>query len=230
MLNLKKYRFFAFSIMAILFHYSAILVILVYPVVRLSKLKVLIIGGVTALSIIFLTLYPSLAINLLSDLGNPGAIVSSKLSAYFEKFSFHLGSLIFIDVIVILSYIIRSRYYNVNERYLWSGCFLAACLHVSFYFLPILQRFNPYLYLFYCILFSYYFSHIKRYVSLYSLIVFFSVLAILISVNIGYFTDPSRPREYKGYFIDYIDGSYSIENDKIKRCNEFLTDVPFCRW
>ncbi|TBL92982.1 EpsG family protein [Hafnia alvei] len=230
MLNSKKRNFLVFSITAFLFHYSAIMIILVYPLIRLSKIKVIIIGMMAAFSIIFLTLYPDMTVNLLSSLGNPGEIVSSKMSAYFEKFSFHFGALIIIDILIIFSYFFRKQYHNVHERYLWSGCFLAACLHMSFYFLPIFQRFNPYLYLFYCILFSYYFSHIKRYVSLYGLIIFFAVLAILVSVNIGYFTDPSRPYLYRGYFIDYVNGLYSIENDKIKRCNEFLTDVPFCRW
>lgn len=226
----RSKRFYIYALIATGFHYSAIIILIIYPLIIKKRRDVFFIGAIISGTLISLILSRDVLFMILSYLGQPGIYLANKLGAYFERFELKFGILIILDVLVIIWCVLRNRTNNWFESAMWNGAFLAAILHISFYFMPIFQRFNPYLNIFYCLLFSYYLRSAYVRVNTDGLISSIAVCAILISVTVGYFKDPARPMEYHTFFMDYVSGNYDIEKDKLKRCNEFITDVPFCRW
>lgn len=225
--NRKTFYFLTF--LAILSHFSAV-VILCYPLILKRKRVVVLMGTIGATCIILATLCHTVILNVLPLLGGAGSIVSNKLSFYFSKFELKFGFMAAINILVISRYVLIRTYKSETERVLWNGCFLASLFHLSFYFFPILQRLNPYFNIFYCLLTSFYLYGLSKILTINRIVIYISVLLTVFSVTTGYFSDPARPTVYKSYFLDYVSGKYDINIDKIRRCNEFLSDIPFCRW
>lgn len=226
----NKKKFYLLATLAVCFHYSAIIIMFLYPLIKKRKSVVILSGFVLSIAIIFLTVSHDIIFTILSYAGQPGAVISGKLRAYFDQFEIRFGALSLVDIAVVAWFISCKKFNSESERIIWNGAFIAAILHFLFYFMPIFQRFNPYFSIFYCILFSCYFKTIYTRLTSNAAVVFMVVILVSLSVNIGYFNDPARPDEYRSYFIDYATGNYNIDRDRIKRCNEFVTDVPFCRW
>ncbi|MDX6019722.1 EpsG family protein [Scandinavium sp. V105_16] len=227
---LSRKKFYILSVLAVCFHYSAIVIFILYPFVKRKKIQVFWVGVFAALLVIFFTVSQEALFPLLSYLGHPGEVIGAKLAAYFSKFELKFGLLVIFDLLIIFRYILRVPTGSEFERIMWNGSFLAAILHISFYFMPIFQRFNPYFNVFYCLLFSHYFSSFFKRINRDGIFISLQIVVLLLSVNIGYFNDPARPAIYSSYFVDYVSGRYNLDKDKVKRCNEFVTDIPFCRW
>lgn len=230
LLKNEKTRFIILSCLAICFHFSAAVVLLFYPLVKKNKISVIFFGSCSAFCIVILSLSNELFSNIISLLGTPGAVISTKIKVYFSQFEPTFGLLAIINLLIIFRYIIVKKHETEIERILWNGSFIASLLHLSFYFFPILHRLNPYFNLFYCLLCAYYLRNLTRVLTINRIVNYISILLIITSVNISYFNDPARPENYRGYILDYWLGYYEIDNDKIKRCDSFNTDVPFCRW
>ncbi|QUG51755.1 EpsG family protein [Enterobacter cloacae] len=230
LLKNEKTRFIIIAFLAVCFHFSAIVVLLFYPLVTKNKKSVIFFGGCAAFCIVILSLSNELFSNVISLFGAPGAVISAKIKVYFSKFEPTFGLLAIVNLLIIFRYFVATKYETEIERILWNGSFIASLLHLSFYFFPILHRLNPYFNLFYCLLSAYYLRSLIRLLTINRIVNYLSILLIIASVNISYFNDPARPENYRGYTLDYLLGYYDIDKDKIKRCNSFITDVPFCRW
>lgn len=226
-INNEVKKFVIFGAMAVLFHYSAIIIILIYPIINFKKKNVIIIGSFITLSFTFLILNTSMVINLFNSVGL--GLLASRLNNYIGKFEPTFGSMMLFDTVIIVFYIYYRFSSNVEQK-IWNGIFISSCLHLVFYLFPILQRFNAYLYLFLCILSAHYFCVITMRPSIQKLIFGIISIPLFLSVMMRFYTDPIRQYTSAGYINSITVNERMLEIQRDIRCAN-ISDVAetFCR-
>ncbi|WP_447874069.1 EpsG family protein [Serratia fonticola] len=230
----RKYKYFAiFNLIAGFFHYSAIITLAIYPVI-LQRKKIVVITGVSicVFSTLLLSI-PSIITSVLSGFGFVGSYIAGKIDFYAENSVSKFGFFAIVDICVMMFYLFNRQPQDVKVAALWSGVFISACSHLSFYSFPVFQRINPYFFIFYCFLGSYYLNGELFFKSRRGL---FSVaIAVLLSVVCFYkfLADDMRQGffDYDSYLVKYAMGEFNFAMEKNKKCI-FLSkaNTGFCRW
>lgn len=192
--DLKK--FYKYILVAALFHYSALFVLIFRLLINLKKRSIIITGFTVVISFVFLGGVLIFNLGLVSNIPVIGLELYRKVAIYLREldtFKAEIGFGVFADIIIICYYLLRRERSNQLDK-LWALAFMSACFHIAFYFMPAFSRFN-----YFSILpLSYIFSHSltsrrnKMGVAQFGAIIGAVSLTILI-VTVKTFNDPKRP-------------------------------------
>lgn len=226
----KRIRLFIVSVLiASLFHYSAIIVLIFWHVYY-SERKPLVIKGICITTLMVLIGGIVLSnTEFVYSIPVVGVELARKASLYSESLSsVGFGFGIIADLIIITRFLIRKS----KDEYtrIWNIIFIFACLHIGIYFIPAFSRFYYYMFIPLTFLFGYILSTYRKSVIAYDSIAIVSTVILISSiVTVKTFSDEKRPGllEYRADWI--MDNERSVEMLRNKRCenlNDFLRN--FC--
>lgn len=231
MKNNKK-GFYKYVFLAVLFHYSAVFLLLFQFFYKLRKSQALVVGSVIIALFVFLGGVVLFNLSMVANIPFVGVELYRKAALYtrdLDSFKAEIGFGALADVLIIGYYMLRRNASDHLDK-LWSLAFICACFHIGFYFLPAFSRFNYFGFIPLSYIFGHALSLKRERMGFAQVSVIGSAITIMIViVTAKTFSDPNRP-SWSEYSLDaaFYD-TLQLDQLRSNRCATLENDVnDFC--
>lgn len=225
--------FYKYLIIAVLFHYSAIFVLLFRFFYRMRKAQIVFAGGAIIGIFVFLGGVVLLNQGLVANIPVVGPELYRKATLYtrdINSFKAEIGFGAFVDVLIISYYLAKRNMVDAYLDRMWSLAFICSCFHLGFYFMPAFSRFNYFAFIPLAYIFSHALTTQRNKMGFIPVVVIVSAVSMMIIiVTAKTFSDPNRP-SWNEYSVDAaFYNTNELDQLRSNRCAMLQIDASdFC--